>query len=400
VSAAATPVTINWGVSSFYGWGVYGLNLALHWADDPELAAACPRPILERELALDPLRRARLARFARRSIDLHRWIADHAPGEARLSGVLLDSLDQRFAQTNVRADLAMAGERTVGVTFFQDPKLTREAVERARAYPVMVTGSSWNAEVLRAYDVPGVRVILQGIDPTLFHPAPRTGLYPDRFLVFSGGKLERRKGQDIVMAAFARFAQRHADALLVTAWDSPWPGAARDLDASGLAAPTVWNAGGERVDVRGWAQANGVAPGQVVDLGAVPNALLPPVQREMDVALFPNRAEGGTNLVAMEAMACGVPAILSRNTGHLDLIAAGNCLTLDTQRPLAGSEAGWGDVAGWGESDVEEAVAALERAYQDRDAARAVGARGAATLARLTWAETARRMKGLIRELA
>jgi glycosyltransferase involved in cell wall biosynthesis len=119
----------------------------------------------------------------------------------------------------------------------------------------------------------------------------------------------------------------------------------------------------------------------------------------MDVALFPNRAEGGTNLVAMEAMACGVPAILSRNTGHLDLIEAGNCFTLDAQRPLEGSEAGWGDVAGWGESDVEEAVAALERAYRDRDAARAVGARGAETLSRLTWADTAQRMKGLIREV-
>jgi glycosyltransferase involved in cell wall biosynthesis len=273
------------------------------------------------------------------------------------------------------------------VTFFQDPKLTREAVARARAYPVMVAGSSWNAEVLRAYDLPDVRVILQGVDPTLFHPAPRTGLYPDRFLVFSGGKLERRKGQDIVMAAFARFAQRRPDALLVAAWDSPWPGAARDLDASGLAAPTVWDEAGARVDVRAWAQANGVAAGQVIDLGAVPNALLPPVLREMDVALFPNRAEGGTNLVAMEAMACGVPAILSANTGHLDLIEADNAYRLERQRT---------DALGWGDSDVDEVVARLEEAYADREAARARGLRGAATLAGMTWTHTAQAMKAVV----
>ena len=38
--------------------------------------------------------------------------------------------------------------------------------------------------------------------------------------------------------------------------------------------------------------------------------------------------------------------------------------------------------------------------HEDREAARAVGARGAETLARLTWAETARRMKGLILEVS
>ena len=41
------------------------------------------------------------------------------------------------------------------------------------------------------------------------------------------------------------------------------------------------------------------------------------VMQEADVALFPNRCEGGNNLVALEAIASGVPTILSANTGHL-----------------------------------------------------------------------------------
>lgn len=36
---------------------------------------------------------------------------------------------------------------------------------------------------------------------------------------------------------------------------------------------------------------------------------------EADVALFPNRGEGGTNLMAMQAMASGVPTVLSANSG-------------------------------------------------------------------------------------
>ena len=39
----------------------------------------------------------------------------------------------------------------------------------------------------------------------------------ERFLIFSGGKMELRKGQDIVLAAFKIFARRHPEATLVTA---------------------------------------------------------------------------------------------------------------------------------------------------------------------------------------
>jgi glycosyltransferase involved in cell wall biosynthesis len=118
----------------------------------------------------------------------------------------------------------------------------------------------------------------------------------------------------------------------------------------------------------------------------------------MDVALFPNRAEGGTNLVAMEAMACGVPTILSRNTGHTDLIEDENCYPLVEQRPLSGEEAGFGGVAGWGESDIDEIVEALERVYAHREEARQRGLAGAATLGQFTWARTAREMKALVLE--
>jgi glycosyltransferase involved in cell wall biosynthesis len=125
---------------------------------------------------------------------------------------------------------------------------------------------------------------------------------------------------------------------------------------------------------------------------------LPTVLREMDVALFTNRAEGGTNLVAMECMACGVPTILSRNTGHIDLIEDDNCYPLNQQGELAGFEAGSLGVPGWGESDVDEVVEALERVYAHRAEARERGLRGAADIGRYSWAKTAREMKAIVLE--
>jgi glycosyltransferase involved in cell wall biosynthesis len=57
------------------------------------------------------------------------------------------------------------------------------------------------------------------------------------------------------------------------------------------------------------------AAGRVINVGELPNVVMASVYRECDVALFLNRAEGGTNLVAMERLACGVTTILSDGRG-------------------------------------------------------------------------------------
>jgi glycosyltransferase involved in cell wall biosynthesis len=387
------PVIINWTISSFFGWGVYGLNLALHWSRDPELNPSCPLPLQEAHLAVTPEQRAALEPFVRESAALRAQLPRRG-GALSVNAPVLASLEHRFQQVMPPGEPVLFGRPTLGLTFFQDTVLAPDAIERANGFAVIVAGSTWNLELMRAQGIRNVELVIQGIDPALFHPGPRQGRFGDRFVVFSGGKLERRKGQDIVMAAFRRFAARRPKALLLTAWHSPWTEVAASVDESGLAAPLPM-AGG-RIDVAAWGRSNGLRPDQVADAGVVPNARLPLLLREADVAVFPNRAEGGTNLVAMECMACGVPTVLSANTGHLDLIEDGNCYVLERQGALSGLEGPVNGVPGWGESDVEEVVEALERAYLDRQDARRRGERGAATLARFSWAETARRMKALV----
>ena len=120
------------------------------------------------------------------------------------------------------------------------------------------------------------------------------------------------------------------------------------------------------------------------DAGALPNGVMAPVYRECDVALFPNRAEGGTNLVAMECLACGVPTILSDNTGHRDLLRMGFGQRL-SQKPSAV----WSE---WGESDVEEVVETLEWAFRN--------ANSTAEVPQLPqWAETTDALMQLVRDV-
>jgi glycosyltransferase involved in cell wall biosynthesis len=388
------PVILQWSPSSFFGWGIYGLNLALNWASDTDIEPVCASPIDPSQITLDPLRQRLVLPFLVRSLEFQARVKEHAHGGATADVPLLLALGNGFRGSAAAHNVVLGGNPTIGIVFFED-SLDGEAIERARQLSLIVTGSSWNERVLRACGLDHVHTVLQGIDPTQFHRAPKLGAMGDRFLIFSGGKMELRKGQDIVLAAFKVFAKRHPEATLVTAWHSPWPHLARSLDQTGIAAPIAFDKDG-RLDVRAWVGANDIPADRVIDLGDVPNISMPAILREMDVAVFTNRAEGGTNLVAMECMASGLPVILSRNTGHLDLIEEDNCYPLLDQRPAENRWNSIGNVACWGESQVDEVVERLEEVFAARAEAERCGRRAAAMMKRFTWAHTARRMKQVV----
>jgi glycosyltransferase involved in cell wall biosynthesis len=246
----------------------------------------------------------------------------------------------------------------------------------------MLVGSRWNQEVLMRNGLGAVRLAHQGVDTAMFQPGPRRGRFRDRFVVFSGGKLEFRKAQDIVIAAFKAFHARHHDALLVTLWHNLWPEHERTIVESPHVASAPDSAVSPARRIADWVAREGIDENAFLDMRTLPNWELPALLREADVAVFPNRCEGGTNLVAMEAMACGVPCLLSANTGHLDVIGEGHCYALSDQRPVADPT---GDREGWGESSVEEIVEALERVYADRAEAAARGRRAVAFVADMSW---------------
>jgi glycosyltransferase involved in cell wall biosynthesis len=375
------PLVFSWGVSSFFGWGIYGLNLMLHLAEHRGIVPLCTSRFGPGDVALDPLRNRRLAAMSEYSAPL--WTAlDQAEGPAaEIAHPLLEGMGGDLECATAACGKMLSGRPSIGVVFTARPMLSLAARQRADRFALIVAGSSWNEAVLRRRGIGSVTTVLQGVDTALFHPAPRADMFPGRFVVFSGGKLEFRKGQDLVLAAFRAFRQRHREALLLAAWHSPWSDlAATAVGHRGIAPPP--RAADGTPDVVGWAVANGIPADAVVSAGQAPNIAMPHVMREADVALFANRCEGGTNLVAMECLACGIPTILSANTGHLDLLRHGIALPLDRQ---AAPESAGLDTTDWGESDVEEMVEALEAVWRDRAAAAALGNRAARFMAGMNW---------------
>jgi glycosyltransferase involved in cell wall biosynthesis len=392
----AKRILLGLQISTAHGWGVVGLNLALNWAPDQQIesAATAFNPAL---IDIDPIQKCALVPFFKRSQEFQNVLQSHANGRINYEGVFLPCLGNDLRMGPYAHNVTITGNPTIGLIAFE-LALSAEGLERAKHFSRIVAHSIWNERVLRAYGIENVRTVFVGIDPTYFCPGPKRGFFGDRFLIFSGGKAEYRKAQDIVLAAFKVFSGRHPEAVLVTAWHNLWPESIRSLDWSGLLSPVVFNEK-KQFDASGWAIANGVRADRIIDLGIVPNLKMPMVLREMDVALFPNRCEGATNQVAMECMACGLPVILSRNTGHVDLIEKierSSCYALDHQDPTARGFAAIGDVSGWGESRIDEIVERLEQVFFDRAEAKRRGRQAAERLAQLTWQKTAQGIKDIV----
>jgi glycosyltransferase involved in cell wall biosynthesis len=387
------PILLNWAANNFYGWGIVGLNLLLHWANDSEIRPLMGFAIAENDIAgVDPLKIIACREAILKSNQFQNELRRFQGGAQPLPMKVVEGLGNGLFRPG-----GLRGTKTMGRCIFEDTNLEK-LDEKLERFDALLCASHWNAGLLKANCTKRVEIIFEGIDPSQFHPGPKSGvLDKSRFYIFSGGKVEFRKAHDLVLLAFREFSRRHDDAVLVTVWHSPWPQLSAGFQGK-LTAPLELTSEGV-IDVKKWVARNGIDPMKIIEIGQVPNALMPSLLREMDCALAPSRAEACTNLLAKEAMACGVPVILAANTGVKDLIAEENSLPLTRQRavrdyPLSGTE-------GWGESDVEEIVEALERLYSDTALRKRIGAAGAAWIVEegRTWSNHARQLKSLLLSL-
>lgn len=253
------------------------------------------------------------------------------------------------------------GRPDIGLAYFLHSDIPKENLRRAASLPLIVAASSWHARVLRDRGLENVIHCPAGVDPALFHSAPRRGFFRNRFAIYCGA-LSYRKGTDLVLAAFRIFQQRHPEALLVCCWSDLQPDDRVELAGSQYIEGAIDEVGAEGLTA--WLARNGIPQGAVLNLGNVVHSDMPGILRECDLALFPGRVTHATPLSAMEALACGLPTVLAANTGHLDLLGD-HVYVLKEQADLA-ERSGDPGKAGWGESSLEELLETMEAVYRAR----------------------------------
>lgn len=286
----------------------------------------------------------------------------------------------------------------IGYCFFEDSieilNFTRDA---ARKWDFIVAGSKWCEYHLRIGGVKNTCTILQGIDPSNFYPVP---LPPDdRFVVFSGGKFELRKSQDIVIAAMKVIMDRHRDVWLSCSWTNQWPFSLATMGASPFI--SYRHDGDDFLSLpERTLIANGLDRSRVIVNPLIPNTEIRTLFAKTHVGLFPNRCEGGNNMVMCEYMACGRTVIAADTTGQADVIDADIAYPLTRYRPMMAATSGGPTTAVWEEPCLEEVVEMLESVYRRRDELPAKGTRAAAEMERLNWGSAARQFHYLGVKLA
>ncbi|MBI2419139.1 MAG: tetratricopeptide repeat protein [Ignavibacteriales bacterium] len=310
-----------------------------------------------------------------------------------LGAVDIPGLDQRTIfhaiQNNKLEPLhSVRGKVNIGYTFFEF-LLDSDSTRNAGWYDLILGGSTWNKEKLIVHGIKNAEVLLQGVDPEIFYPIEEQKL-SNLFVIFSGGKFELRKGQDMVLKAVGILQQRYKDVILINAWYNMWPQTMMDMAKSQYI----------KFDVRGsqWTEVmeylyliNGLDRDRIFTLELTKNSQLRGIYAKSDIGLFPNRCEGGTNLVLMEYMACAKPVIASYNTGHKDVLTEDTSYLLKEMKPFEVYDNGV-LAAEWEEPSLDEIVAKLDYAYHHRDEIKNTGHKAGEYMKNFTWEKTAQQV--------
>jgi len=202
--------------------------------------------------------------------------------------------------------------------------LERYQTLRARA---LTSPSRKMVEIARPWlrtDKP-IQVVPNPIDTREFSPeGPRSDL--GRYFFYTG-RLERRKGVHILLAAFRQIQQEFPDLKLVLA---------------GHDTPTYQLAGKE-VFFKEYAAANGLLDSLVeslVFLGKVDRRDLPPLYRGSLACVFPSESFENFPYSCLEAMACGKGAIVTDAGGMAEMVEdgrSGHCVAAGSIEALVGA---------------------------------------------------------------
>ncbi|MBB3952881.1 MSMEG_0565 family glycosyltransferase [Aureimonas jatrophae] len=168
-----------------------------------------------------------------------------------------------------------------------------------------------------------------GVDRSIFRPdgdgreaalRKRLGIGPGPVFLAVGG-VEARKNTVAIVEAFANVLHVHPDAWLVVA------GGASLLDH-----------GAYRAQFDAALGQLGAAGARVVLSGPVGQDDMPALYRAADALVFPSLIEG-FGLVALEAIACGTPAVVSALQPFTEHFGADDVLWCDPKRPLTIADA-------------------------------------------------------------
>ncbi|MCK4942217.1 MAG: glycosyltransferase [Candidatus Aminicenantes bacterium] len=175
------------------------------------------------------------------------------------------------------------------------------------------------------FDSPRTEFIPPGVDIDKFSPLAadqretKTRLDLPEPYVFVVSRISKAKGHDLLLQAFSRVLRHFPDLHLVIAGGTADPDEEETEVVASMKAFIKTNRMEKNVHL----------------VGGIPHDELPPCFRQARLFILPARYEP-FGMTALEAMACGVPAVISKYSGiRENLVHEEDCLVVDPLEPVA-----------------------------------------------------------------
>jgi hypothetical protein len=136
-----TPIIFTWDIASSHGWGTYGLNLALSWAEDPDLLPIGARGFNQSDVAIDRLRQQLLTSTVKNTQSLEAALAPLRGCAATVPFPGLHGLENFVTLLKSAYDVALRGSVNIGVIFLEDTTIDWQSRERAKLFSLLVAGN-------------------------------------------------------------------------------------------------------------------------------------------------------------------------------------------------------------------------------------------------------------------
>lgn len=253
-----------------------------------------------------------------------------------------------------------------GMPIFEVNGFNPQEVLHLESLDHVIVNSQWASSIVQKYCKVPVSVCPLGVDTSLFKPDTKL-LEKKDFMFLNVGKMEKRKGHDILIEAFNKAFSKNMDVKLYLLWDNHFPNCNRqywiDLAKKSRMGSQIYPLG--RVD----------SPETVAML-----------MQQADCGVFPFRAEGW-NLPLLEMMACNKPVIATNYSAPTEYLKEENAYLLDyTMEPAIDNE--WKQFNGefeWALPNIDQLVEWMRYVYRQRP----TNLQGVLTAKQYTWTNSA-----------
>lgn len=213
-----------------------------------------------------------------------------------------------FWQPPSYANYSVSKNKNIGYYIFEYNIIPPKFVEQINSIDAVCTASRWGNDVLKANGVTvPVHIVPGGVDHSKFNSLNRKPSQTFRFLHV--GKAENRKGTELLINAFSKAFCGDENIRLSLYIDNVHiAGFSAEDFVKQLSYSTDFEL--NNIDVKHW---------------------IPDIRQAYNThhcAVFPTKAEG-IGLPIVEAMACGMPVIVSNNTGITEYANDKNCILLN-----------------------------------------------------------------------